>query len=99
MQDFDQTSQLQFFGHRILFADSDARCCSNVVLALQFLDYPLLLLPASEHLQTHTAATAVLAIQAGKSCVLSAEDSQEAVHLAQKVGRFSLYQFAVIFSR
>lgn len=76
-------ASLTFYGHRVLLASSDQR--SKHRLALQFLDYPLLLLRACGQSDGNTD---VLPISTGKSCVLSLEDSLEAVHLTQQVGEY-----------
>jgi hypothetical protein len=70
-----------FYGHRILLANSSDQDV-NFRLALQFLDYPLLLLRAYGQSDGNTG---VLPIGEGKSCQLSSEDSLEALQLIEQV--------------
>lgn len=82
-------AQLTFFVERLLLADDLLRnvvdCIKNpqIAVALQFLDYPLLLLKAS---QTNTFELCEqLVIRGGKTCVLNEQDEQEVLFLAKQV--------------
>jgi hypothetical protein len=78
------TTTLTLFASRLLLADG-TRC--KLCLALQFLDYPLLALnPCSAPGDDSSDAVAdVLVVDAGKCCVLSPKDAQEAACLIQHV--------------
>lgn len=84
MQLQDQSStKLHFYANRVLLAESRPDS-SSIALALQFLDYPLLVLHPRREGLAATAAD-VLPILAAKSCVLKPEDAQEALQLVQRV--------------
>jgi hypothetical protein len=91
------TTTLTLFASRLLLADG-TRC--KLCLALQFLDYPLLALnPCSAPADDSSGAAAdVLVVDAGKCCVLSPDDAQEADYLIQHVSTTSIIHSSVILA-
>lgn len=86
-------ASLTFFAPRLLLAaegDLSATNCNQdccFLLALQFLDYPLLVLQPSHSCASQHSSSRPhqVTYTRGKTCVLAEADCKEAVHLCQQV--------------